>query len=97
SGDAFREGWLDRARAHRCEVDPVLAGIIDRDPAFARTAWLDELPPNDLFGAVLFHVVGQELSVAETHRTIGRIELLFDGHLPSPAELLVVEPIQLRA
>ena len=51
----------------------------------------------DLFGAALFQVTGQQLSVAATRRTIGRIETLFDGHLPSPAELLAVEPIQLRA
>jgi DNA-3-methyladenine glycosylase II len=51
----------------------------------------------DLFGAALFQVTGQQLSVATTRRTIGRIELLFNGHLPSPAELLAVEPIQLRA
>ncbi|MCU1428798.1 MAG: putative DNA-3-methyladenine glycosylase, partial [Actinomycetia bacterium] len=35
--------------------------------------------------------------VAATRRTIVRIEALFDGHLPSPAELLAVDPIQLRA
>lgn len=51
----------------------------------------------DLFGAALFQVTGQQLSVAATRRTIGRIEVLFNGHLPSPAELLAVEPILLRA
>ena len=51
----------------------------------------------DIFAATLFQVTGQQLSVAATRRTIGRIELLFDGGLPSPSELLAVEPIQLRA
>ena len=51
----------------------------------------------DLFGAALFQVTGQQLSVAATRRTIGRIETLFDGRLPSPAELFALEPIQLRA
>src|SRR5471032_1386221 len=51
----------------------------------------------DIFGAALFQVTGQQLSVAATRRTIGRIELLFDGHLPAPAELLAVKPIELRA
>ena len=54
-------------------------------------------PPTDIYGAALFQVTGQQLSVAATRRTIGRIAMLFDGHLPSPAELLAVEPIQLRA
>ena len=36
------------------------------------------------------------LSVAATRRTLERIEALFDGHLPSPAELLAVDPNSLR-
>jgi DNA-3-methyladenine glycosylase II len=97
SGDATRSAWLKRARTHLRKADPVLARIIDRDPAFDPRAWLDELPPMDIYGAALFQVTGQQLSVAATRRTIGRIEALFDGHLPSPTELLAVEPIRLRA
>jgi DNA-3-methyladenine glycosylase II len=97
AGDAARAAWLKNARTHLRQADPVLARIIDRHPNFDPRAWLEELPPMDLFGAALFQVTGQQLSVAATRRTIGRIETLFDGHLPSPAELLAVEPIQLRA
>ena len=50
----------------------------------------------DLFGALLFQVAGQQLSVAATRRTLGRIEVLFGGRLPSPAELLEVPPDNLR-
>jgi DNA-3-methyladenine glycosylase II len=42
-------------------------------------------------------VTGQQLSVAVTRRTLARIEALFDGHLPSPTQLLTVEPATLRA
>jgi DNA-3-methyladenine glycosylase II len=97
AGDVSRAAWLKRARAHLRKADPVLAAIIDRNPTLDPRAWLDELPPMDLYGAALFQVTGQQLSVAATRRTIGRIETLFGGHLPSPAELLAVEPIQLRA
>src|SRR5207237_8459808 len=90
-------GSSARARARFAQADPVLAPISDRGSSCNPRAWLDELPPMDLFGAALFQVTGQQLSVAATRRTIGRIEALFDGHLPSPAELLRVEPIQLRA
>jgi DNA-3-methyladenine glycosylase II len=55
-----------------------------------------QLPPMDLYGALSFQVTGQQLSVPATRRTLARIEALFDGHLPSPAELLVVEPGRLR-
>jgi DNA-3-methyladenine glycosylase II len=50
----------------------------------------------DLYGALLFQVTGQQLSVPATRRTLARIEALFDGHLPSPTELLGVAPGQLR-
>jgi len=50
----------------------------------------------DLYGALLFQVTGQQLSVAATRRTLARIEALFDGHLPSPTELLGVDPGRLR-
>jgi DNA-3-methyladenine glycosylase II len=50
----------------------------------------------DLYGALLFQVTGQQLSVAATRRTLDRIQALFDGHLPAPAELLGVDPGRLR-
>jgi DNA-3-methyladenine glycosylase II len=50
----------------------------------------------DLFGTLLFQVVGQQLSVAATRRILGRIQVLFGNRLPSPAELLEVPPSSLR-
>jgi DNA-3-methyladenine glycosylase II len=95
--DASHAAWLTRARTHLRKADPVLARIIDRDPTFDPRAWIAELPRMGLYGATLFQITGQQLSVAATRRTIARIEARFDGHLPSPAELLAVEPEQLRA
>ena len=57
---------------------------------------MSQLPPMDLFGALLFQVTGQQLSVAATRRTLARIQALFGGRLPTPAELLAVAPDQLR-
>jgi DNA-3-methyladenine glycosylase II len=57
---------------------------------------MTQLPPMDLFGALLFQITGQQLSVAATRHTVARIQALFDGHLPAPAELLAVDPAQLR-
>ena len=55
-----------------------------------------QLPPMDLYGALLFQVVGQQLSVAATRRILARIQALFGGHLPSPAELLAEDPGKIR-
>jgi DNA-3-methyladenine glycosylase II len=74
----------------------VLARLIDTRPTFDPQEWLAELPAMDLFGSLLFQVAGQQLSVAATRRALGRIEMLFDGRLPSPAELLEVTPESLR-
>jgi DNA-3-methyladenine glycosylase II len=88
---------LEQARSYLRGADPVLARLIDERPAFDPRAWLAELPAMDLYGALLFQVTGQQLSVASTRRILARIEALFGGHLPAPAELLGLEPAQLRA
>jgi DNA-3-methyladenine glycosylase II len=77
-------------------VDPVIGQLIERRPGFDPHAWLDDLPPMSLFGSLLFQVTGQQLSVAATRRTIDRITALFEGHLPSPDELLAADPDDLR-
>lgn len=87
---------LRRARNHLRNSDPVLARLIGARPDFDPQAWMAELPPMDLFGALLFQVVGQQLSVAATRRTLGRLEGLFDGRLPSPSELLEAPRENLR-
>jgi DNA-3-methyladenine glycosylase II len=94
--DSARPTRLQQARAYLHNADPVLARLIDDRPAFDPQAWMARLPPMDLYGALLFQVTGQQLSVPATRRTLARIEALFDGHLPSPTELLGVEPGKLR-
>ena len=94
--DPSRAAWLQEARSHLRNADPVLARLIDDRPAFDPRAWMAQLPAMDLYGALLFQVTGQQLSVPATRRTLARIEALFGGHLPSPTELLSVEPGKLR-
>ena len=96
SEDSSRAAGLAQARDYLRRADPVLARLIDGRPDFDPRAWLTELPPMDLYGALLFQVTGQQLSVPATRRTLARIQDLFRGHLPAPAELLAVDPAQLR-
>jgi DNA-3-methyladenine glycosylase II len=95
--DSGRAAWLRQARSYLRNADPVLTRLIDDRPDFDPRAWMTRLPPMDLYGALLFQVTGQQLSVAATRRTLGRIQALFGGRLPAPAELLAVDPGQLRA
>ncbi len=94
--DANRAAWLRQARSHLCNADPVLARLVGERPGFDPRAWMAELPPMDLYGALLFQVTGQQLSVAATRRILTRIQALFGGHLPSPAELLGADPGKVR-
>jgi DNA-3-methyladenine glycosylase II len=94
--DSSRAAWLQKARSYLRDADPVLARLIGARPDFDPRAWMTQLPPMDLYGALLFQVTGQQLSVAATRRTLARIQALFGGHLPSPAELLAVDPDRLR-
>ena len=85
-----------KAREYLRKADPVLARLIDARPAFRPRAWLDQLPPLDAFGTLIFQVAGQQLSVAATRTIVSRLQDRFGGHLPSPAELLAADPGVLR-
>src|SRR5580704_13093005 len=87
---------LDHVRAQLRRADPVLARLIDARPTFDPQGWMADLPVMDLFGSLLFQVAGQQISVAATRRTLARLEMLFGGRLPTPAELLGVPPDSLR-
>jgi DNA-3-methyladenine glycosylase II len=85
-----------KAREFLRNADPVLARVIDQRPDFRPRAWMDELPPLDAFGTLIFQVAGQQLSVSATRTIVSRIEQHFGGHLPPPAELLAADPGVLR-
>jgi DNA-3-methyladenine glycosylase II len=85
------------AREFLRRADPTLRKLIDSRPDFHPRAWLNELPPRDAFGTLIFQVVGQQLSVRATRTIVSRLEQRFGGHLPSAEELLAVDPQELRA
>ena len=85
------------AREFLRHADPVLARLIDAQPDLHPRAWLDELPPLDGFGTLIFQVVGQQLSVRATRTIVSRLQQRFGGHLPSVAEVLAADPQELRA
>src|SRR5438445_3466271 len=84
------------ARKFLRQADPVIGLLIDARPDFRPRAWVDELPPLDAFGTLVFQVAGQQLSVSSTRAIISHLRERFEGHLPSPAELLAADPQVLR-
>jgi DNA-3-methyladenine glycosylase II len=84
------------ARDFLRDADPVLARMIDAHPGFRPRAWIEELPTLDAFATLVFQVIGQQLSVRATRTILPRLEEHFEGHLPTPAELLAADPQVLR-
>jgi DNA-3-methyladenine glycosylase II len=83
-------------REHLREADPVLARLIDKNPSFDPRAWMAQLPKMDSYGALVFQIVGQQLSVRSTRAILARLEALFAGRLPEPREVVDADPEELR-
>lgn len=82
----------EHARADLRKADPILARLIDTHPSFDPRAWLANLPPMNAFGALIFQVIGQQLSVRATRRILERLVELFGDALPTPDGFLAMAP-----
>jgi DNA-3-methyladenine glycosylase II len=51
----------------------------------------------DAYGALLRSIVGQQLSTKAARTIYGRMLELFDGHAPTPKQLLAADPDAIRA
>ncbi len=75
----------------------MLRQLVDAHADFDPRAWLAQLPQMDAFGALVFQIVGQQLSVQATRRLLARLQDRFGGHLPTPQDVLAADPEALRA
>jgi DNA-3-methyladenine glycosylase II len=76
--------------------DPVMAALIDEHNEVVKRDIARERP-GDAYGALLRSIVGQQLSTKAARTIYGRLIEIFNGHAPSPRELLEVEPERIRA
>jgi DNA-3-methyladenine glycosylase II len=72
-----------------------MAALVDADPGLDPDAFFDNWP-TDLWSALVFQVIGQQISLAAAGAIRGRLEALQDGRLPTPAELLATDEEALR-
>jgi DNA-3-methyladenine glycosylase II len=79
---------------HLRAADPVLAGLLDRfgEPDLG----LREPRPTH-YAALVRSIVGQQLSVLAARAIHGRLLERFDGHDPTPEQILADDPEELRA
>lgn len=90
-----RQNTLELARQH-LRTDPVMAGLIKKYSDFDPRTWLCELPKMDAFGALIFQVIGRQLSMQATRAILERLQTLFRGKMPTPMEFLAIRPARLR-
>jgi DNA-3-methyladenine glycosylase II len=72
-----------------------MAALVDAEPDLDPDRLLAGLP-QDLWGALVLQVIGQQLSLAAAGAIHTRLEALQGGRLPSPAELLGIDVPTLR-
>lgn len=84
---------LDAADNHLARADPVMAGLIERfgpvDQHLVTVA-------DDLFGALIFGIIGQQISTHAAAAIYGRMTARFGGRTPTPDELLTDDPDTMR-
>jgi DNA-3-methyladenine glycosylase II len=89
---------VDRWAAGRAllrEADPRMAELVDAEPGLDPDLLFDGLP-NDLWGALVLQVIGQQLSLAAAGAILTRLRALQGGRMPTPAELLATDAETLR-
>jgi DNA-3-methyladenine glycosylase II len=77
-------------------ADPVMQRLIDEHHELVK-ADLKRERPGDAYGALLRSIVGQQLSTKAASTIYRRMLELFDGHAPTPQQLLAADPDAIRA
>jgi DNA-3-methyladenine glycosylase II len=72
-----------------------MAELVDAEPGLNPDLLFDGLP-SDLWGALVLQVIGQQLSLASAAAILRRLEGLYGGRMPTPAELLATDAETLR-
>ena len=72
-----------------------MAALVDADPGLDPDALFAKWPA-DLWSALIAQVIGQQISLAAARAIRGRLESLYGGRPPTPAELLATDDDALR-
>ena len=77
--------------------DPVMAAMLERFGPLDDVLRRRGRRPTEAYGALLRAIVGQQLSTKAARSIYGRLEDMFGGHAPTPAELLAADPEKIRS
>ena len=74
----------------------MLARLIHATKSDDPTAWRSSRPVGDAFSVLVASIIGQQISGFAARAIAGRLQERFGGRMPSPAELLTLDPAALK-
>ena len=77
--------------------DRKLARLIDATEPIDARAWRRARPLGDAFSVLVYSIIGQQISGFAARAIAGRLQERFGGRMPSPAELLALDPADLKS
>jgi DNA-3-methyladenine glycosylase II len=77
--------------------DRKLARLIDATEPVDAKAWRRARPLGDPFSVLVYSIIGQQISGYAARAIAGRLQERFGGRMPSPAELLALDPADLKS
>ena len=87
----------DRALAALKASDRKIARLIEATDPIDPKAWRQARPGGDAFGVLVHAIIGQQISGFAARAISGRLRERFDGRMPSPTELLALDPTALKS
>ena len=76
--------------------DRKIARVIDATEPIDPKAWRRARPVGDPFSVLVYSIIGQQISGFAARAIAGRLVERFGGRMPSPAQLLAVDPAALK-
>jgi DNA-3-methyladenine glycosylase II len=87
----------NRALAALKASDRKLARLIDASEPIDTKAWRRARPLGDPFSVLVYSIIGQQISGFAARAIAGRLQERFAGRMPSPAEVLAMDPADLKS
>jgi DNA-3-methyladenine glycosylase II len=76
--------------------DRKLARLIDSIEPIDPSEWRNARPVGDPFSVLVYSIIGQQISGFAARAIAARLQQHFDGRMPTPAELLAMDPADLK-
>jgi DNA-3-methyladenine glycosylase II len=74
-----------------------MARLIDATEPVDARAWRRARPLGDPFSVLVYSIIGQQISGFAARAIAGRLQDRFGGRIPSPTELLAMDPADLKS